>query len=71
MPLSKRYMHLTTGLVGLQNAIVEEMQKTRELKVVNELKEEINGKPFRSVTATRKSVPRAIVDALHACTRIN
>jgi len=64
-------MHLTTGLVGLQNAIVEEMQKTRKLKVVNELKEEINGKPFRSVTATRKSVPRAIVDALHACTRIN
>jgi len=27
MPLSKRYIYLTTGLVGLQNAIVDETQK--------------------------------------------
>ena len=68
MPLSKRYMNLTTDLDGLQKAIVGELQKNRELKVVNELKGEINGKPFRSVTATRKSVPRAIVGALREVT---
>lgn len=68
MPLSKRYMNLDTDLDGLQKAIVEELQKNRELKVVNELKGEINGKPFRSITATRKSVPRAIVGALREVT---
>jgi len=64
MPFVKRYMNLSTDLDSLYKGIVKELQDTEGLNVVNQLKGEINGRPFRSVTAVRESIPRAFVGAL-------
>jgi hypothetical protein len=68
MPLVRRYMNLSTDLESLSKAIVKELQNTKELNIVNELKGEINGRPFRSVTAVRQSIPRTFVGALREVT---
>lgn len=61
-------MNLGTDLEALYKAIVGELQENKELNVAKELKGEINGKPFRSVTAVRGSIPRAFVGALREVT---
>ncbi len=61
-------MNLGTDLDSLYKAIVKELQENKELNVVGELKGEINGRPFRSVTAVRASIPRAFVGALREVT---
>jgi hypothetical protein len=68
MPLAKRYMHLETDLDGLHKSIVKELLNTKGLKLANEIKTEVNGKPFRSITAVRESIPRAFVGALREVT---
>jgi len=68
MPFVKRYMGLGTDLDGLYKAVVKELQGVKELNVVNELKGEVNGRPFRSVTAVRRSIPRTFVGALREIT---
>jgi len=61
-------MNLGTDLEGLYKGIVQELQDTKDLNVVKELKGEINDRPFRSVTAVRQSIPRAFVGALREVT---
>ncbi|NIQ06619.1 MAG: hypothetical protein GWO20_13090, partial [Candidatus Korarchaeota archaeon] len=55
-------------LEGLYKGIVEDLQESKELEVVKELKGEVNGKPFKSVTAVRRSLPRAFVGAVREVT---
>jgi len=64
MPFVRRYMDMNTDLDALYKDVVKELQNTRELNVGPELAGEVNGIPFRSVTATRVSLPRAVVGAL-------
>lgn len=52
----------------MYKAIVKELQDNKELNVSKELQGEINGKPFKSVTATRASIPRAFIGALREVT---
>jgi hypothetical protein len=61
-------MHLETDLDGLHKSIVKELLNTKGLKLANEIKTEVNGKPFRSITAVRESIPRAFVGALREVT---
>ena len=64
MPFVRRYKDADTDLDALYNSIVAELQNTKELNIVNELKGEANGRPFWSVIAVRSSVPRAFIGAL-------
>ena len=68
MVFTRRYKGLNTDLDALYNGIVQEFQNTKELNISNELKGVVNGVPFRSVTATRVSLPRVIVGALREVT---
>jgi hypothetical protein len=68
MPFVRRYKGLNTDLDALYNGIVQEFQNTKELNISNELNGNVNGVPFRSVTATRVSLPRVIVGALREVT---
>lgn len=68
MKFVRRYKNLNTNINALYTAIVNELQANKELNIVNELKGDINEKPFRSVTAVRKSIPRTFVGALREVT---
>ncbi|MEX2722110.1 MAG: hypothetical protein Q6362_011965 [Candidatus Wukongarchaeota archaeon] len=68
MPLVRRYKNLGTDLEGLYKGLVMELQENKELNITNELKGEINSRPFRSVTATRQSIPRTFVGAVREVT---
>lgn len=54
----RRYTHLDTDLDGLYEGILKDLRDNEKLKVVNELKNKINGRLFRSMTAVRQSVPK-------------
>lgn len=68
MPFVRRYKGLNTDLDALYNGIVQEFQNRKELNISNELNGNVNSVPFRSVTATRASLPRVIVGALREVT---
>jgi len=68
MPFVRRYKGLNTDLDALYKGIVQEFQNTKELNISNELKGNVNSVPFRSVTATRVSLPRVVVGALREVT---
>lgn len=68
LPFVRRYMNLGTDLDSLYKAVVGELQETKDLNVAGELKGEVNGRPFRSVTAVRASIPRFFVGALREVT---
>jgi len=68
MPFVRRYKDLGTDLNALYKDIVKELQNTKELNVARELEGEINGQPFKSVTAVRASIPRAFIGALREVT---
>lgn len=68
MAFVRRYKDLETDLDSLYKSIVKELSTTNELNVVNELKGKANDKAFRSVTATRESIPRIFVGGLREVT---
>ena len=68
MAYVRRYKNLDTNIDDLYKAIVTELSNTKEMNVVNELKGKANDKNFRSVTATRESIPRMFVGGLREVT---
>ena len=68
MPIVRRYKDLSTDLDSLYRALKREIKETEDLNVINELKGEVKGRQFWSVTAVRKSVPKAFIGALREVT---
>ena len=68
MVFVRRYQGLGTNLDALYKGILKELQSTKDLTISKELGGIVNGIPFRSVTATRVSLPRVIVGALREVT---
>ncbi len=52
----EHYTGLQTNLDHLYNSIKEELQNEKRLKIVAEVKGEMNGKPLRSITAVNTSI---------------
>ena len=70
MPIVRRFKDLGTDIDSLYIDIVDELQKEKELNIANELEGTVKdtGKPFKTVTAVRESIPRAFVGALREVT---
>ena len=68
MPLTRRYKDLSTNLDGLYRDIVRGLQEDKDLTIANETYGEVNGVPFKTVTAVRASLPRAITGTLREVT---
>src|SRR6476660_186628 len=52
----EHYKNLQTNIDNLYNRIKQEIQQEKNLKIVSEIKGEINGKPLHSLTAVNLSV---------------
>ncbi len=52
----EHYKNLQTNIDNLYDRIKQEIQQEKNLKIVSEIKGEINGKPLRSITAVNLSV---------------
>jgi hypothetical protein len=61
-------MRLDTDLEALRKAIKKELLGTEGLKLVSELKTDVNDRPFWSITAVRQNIPRSFVGALREAT---
>ena len=68
MPFVRRYKDMNTDLDALYKDIVKELQNEKELNIAKELKGDINGVPFLSVTANRASIPKMIIGTLREVT---
>ena len=68
MPFVRRYREMNTDLDALYTDIVKELQNEKELNIAKELKGDINGVPFLSVTANRASIPKMIIGTLREVT---
>jgi hypothetical protein len=68
MPFVRRYKDMNTDLDTLYKDIVKELQNEKELNIAKELKGDINGVPFLSVTANRASIPKMIIGTLREVT---
>jgi hypothetical protein len=64
----RRYKDLETDLPGLYDAIKKELQTEEELNIVGELEGGIDEAPFKSITAVRTSIPRALIGGLREVT---
>ncbi|MBL7080720.1 hypothetical protein ISS39_10385 [Candidatus Bathyarchaeota archaeon] len=64
MPFVRRYKDLSTNLDGLYQDIKKELQQDKDLTVINENIGVINDVPFKSITAARATIPRAITGTL-------
>jgi hypothetical protein len=64
VPFVRRYKDLSTDLGGLYTDIVRELQQEKDLEIVKETNGVINDVGFRSVTAIRATVPRAVTGTL-------
>jgi hypothetical protein len=64
MAYVRRYKDMDTNIDDLYKSIVTELSNSKEMNVVNELKGKANDKNFKSVTATRTTIPRAFVGDL-------
>ncbi len=64
MVLTRRYKDLGTDLDGLFKDIKNELQQDKDLTITSETDGNINGVPFKSITAMRATVPRAITGTL-------
>ena len=62
--ISRRFLFLNTNLEELFNAIIRELEHIKELKIVNKLNSKVNEHGFWTVTAVRRTVPRAFIGAL-------
>jgi hypothetical protein len=52
----EHYRGLDTDIDSLYNSIKQELEKEKNLKIVSEIKGEMNGKPLRSITAINRSL---------------
>ena len=52
----EHYKSLQTDIDELYNHIKQELQKESSLKIVSEIKGEMNGQPLRSITAVNGSL---------------
>ena len=68
MTFTRRYKDLSTNLDGLYKDIVKELQEDKDLTLVNETYGQVNEVPFKTVTAVRSSLPRAITGTLREVT---
>ena len=68
MPLVRRYRNLHTDLSRLYDGILKKLRDTAALDISSEVQGEIKGKMFASITATRKTVPKAFIGALREVT---
>jgi len=64
MVLTRRYKDLGTDLDGLYRDIKKELQQDKDLTITSETDGNINNVPFKSITAMRATVPRAITGTL-------
>jgi hypothetical protein len=68
MPFLRRYQDLNTDINALYKDIKKELQNTKELNIVSELSGTVNDVPFKSVTASRMSIPRVFLGGLREVT---
>ncbi len=68
MTFIRRYKDLNTDLPSLYKDIVKELQNEKELNLTTELKGDINGVPFMSVSANRASIPKLVTGTLREVT---
>lgn len=68
MPFIRRYKDMDTDLEALYKDIRAEFQNEKELNIGNELKGDVNGVPFMSVTAHRVSIPKLVTGTLREVT---
>jgi hypothetical protein len=68
MPFVRRYKDLGTDLDGLYRDIIKELQHEKDLEIVKENYGIINGVEFKSVTAVRANLPRAVTGTLREVT---
>lgn len=68
MPFVRRYKDLNTDSETLYKDIVNELQNEKELNIGKDLKGDVNGVPFMSVTANRTSIPKLITGTLREAT---
>jgi hypothetical protein len=59
---------MDTDLEALYKDIVKELQNEKELNVGKELKGDVNGVPFMSITANRASIPKMVTGTLREVT---
>jgi len=64
MPFVRRYKDLGTDLDALYMDIISELQQEKDLEIGKETEGIINGVGFKSVTAMRASLPRAVTGTL-------
>jgi len=64
MVLTRRYKDLGTDLDGLHKDIKKELQQDKDLTIISETDGNINGVPFKSITAMRATVPRVVTGTL-------
>ncbi|TRO49535.1 hypothetical protein E2P65_00955 [Candidatus Bathyarchaeota archaeon] len=64
----RRYKDMNTDLDALYKDVVKELQNEKELNVGKELKGDINGVPFMSITANRASIPKMVTGTLREVT---
>jgi hypothetical protein len=68
MPFVRRYKDMNTDLDALYKDVVKELQNEKELNIGKELKGDVNGVPFISVTANRASIPKMVTGTLREVT---
>jgi hypothetical protein len=68
MPFVRRYRDMGTNLDALYGDIKNILQQDKDLVVVTENTGVINDVPFRSMTAVRASLPRALTGTLREVT---
>lgn len=68
MPFVRKYKDMNTDLEALYKDIVKELQNEKELDIGQELKGDVNGVPFMSVTAYRSSIPKLVTGTLREVT---
>lgn len=68
MPFVRRYKDLGTDLDALYMDIVRELQQDKDLEIAKENEGLINGVGFKSVTAIRATLPRAVTGTLREVT---
>ena len=59
---------MNTNLDALYKDIVKELQNEKELNIGRELKGDVNGVPFMSVTSNRATIPKLVTGTLREVT---
>jgi len=68
MVLVRRYKDLGTNLESLYKDIKNELQQDKDLTISSEMNGSVNGVPFKTITAARATVPRALTGTLREVT---